>query len=38
MIAKYVVRSTSLGMGTCEEAFQYATCSAVGESGYNHTI
>lgn len=33
MMAKYVLRPTSLGMGTCGEEFQYATCSAVGGSG-----
>jgi hypothetical protein len=29
-MAKHVLRPTSLGMGTCGEESQYATCSAVG--------
>jgi hypothetical protein len=33
-VTKYVLRPTSLRMGTCGEEFYYAiTCSAVGGSG-----
>lgn len=36
-MAKYVLRPTSLGMGTCGEELQYATCGAVRSSGNPET-